>query len=140
MKLKRFSTIVEKIAKRHRKYFRCRFRAVCGISARPLKNRIYKINSLRRSRLGAERKRKMSAYGYERVSSLDQNESRQLIEIKKPGIPESQIYVDKQSGKNFDRPGYRKMLKRLRKGDVIFVLSIDRLGRKYEKFWNNGDI
>ena len=82
----------------------------------------------------------MSAYGYERVSSLDQNESRQLIEIKKPGIPESQIYVDKQSGKNFDRPGYRKMLKRLRKGDVIFALSIHRLGRKYERFWNNDDI
>ncbi len=70
-------------------------------------------------------------YGYARVSSRDQNEERQIIALKKEGINDEDIYVDKQSGKDFIRPEYQRLVKKLRKGDVLFVLSIDRLGRNY---------
>lgn len=73
----------------------------------------------------------MKTYGYIRVSSCDQNEERQIIEIKKFAI--DKLFVDKQSGKDFDRPNYNKMLKILQKGDLIYVLSIDRLGRNYKE-------
>lgn len=73
----------------------------------------------------------MSAYGYIRVSSLDQNEDRQLIEMNKLGV--KTIYVDKRSGKDFERPQYKKMLKKIKKGDILYVLSIDRLGRNYKE-------
>lgn len=75
----------------------------------------------------------MKEYGYVRVSSLDQNEERQMVEMRKIGIPEDQIYKDKQSGKDFNRPMYQKLLRRLKKGDVLYILSIDRLGRNYEE-------
>ena len=75
----------------------------------------------------------MKEYGYVRVSSLDQNEERQMVEMRKIGIPENQIYKDKQSGKDFNRPMYQKLLRRLKKGDVLYILSIDRLGRNYEE-------
>lgn len=75
----------------------------------------------------------MKSYGYVRVSSFDQNESRQLVEMRKLDVPDSRIYIDKQSGKSFDRPGYKKMVRAMRSGDVLFVLSIDRLGRNYDE-------
>ena len=74
----------------------------------------------------------MSEYGYVRVSSTDQNEERQLIAMDEKHIPKSNIYTDKQSGKDFERPRYKKMVKRLKAGDLLYILSIDRLGRNYE--------
>lgn len=73
----------------------------------------------------------MNTYAYVRVSSLDQNEDRQLIEMQKLGIPLKHIYIDKQSGKDFNRPNYTKLVKHLQKGDLLYILSIDRLGRNY---------
>ena len=72
-------------------------------------------------------------YGYIRVSSHDQNEDRQLIALQSLEIPESNIYIDKQSGKNFDRPQYKKMVKKLKKDDLLYIKSIDRLGRNYSE-------
>lgn len=70
-------------------------------------------------------------YGYARVSSTDQNEARQLIALEEAGIQEKNIYVDKQSGKNFDRPAWKRMKRKLKKGDVLFIKSLDRMGRDY---------
>lgn len=72
-------------------------------------------------------------YGYVRVSSIDQNEDRQLIALNKAHVSSPNIYMDKISGKNFDRPSYKKMLRKLRSGDLLYILSIDRLGRNYEE-------
>lgn len=72
-------------------------------------------------------------YGYIRVSSHDQNEDRQLIALQLLEIPKSNIYIDKQSGKNFDRPQYKKMVKKLKKDDLLYIKSIDRLGRNYSE-------
>lgn len=77
-----------------------------------------------------------TSYGYVRVSSQDQNEDRQLIEMERVGIPSNNIYIDKQSGKDFDRPKYQKLLRRMNEGDVLYILSIDRLGRNYEEILN----
>lgn len=74
-----------------------------------------------------------TAYGYIRVSSTDQNEDRQVREIRKRGVSGENLFVDKQSGKDFDRVQYQALVKRLRKGDVLYILSIDRLGRNYEE-------
>lgn len=70
-------------------------------------------------------------YGYVRVSSIDQNEERQLIELAKRNVVYKNIYIDKQSGKSFERPKYKKLVKKLKKGDLLYILSIDRLGRNY---------
>ena len=76
----------------------------------------------------------MSAvYGYVRVSSQDQNEDRQLIALREKLVAPGNIYIDKQSGKDFDRPQYKKLVKRLKPGDLLYILSIDRLGRNYEE-------
>ena len=75
----------------------------------------------------------MSEYGYIRVSSTDQNEDRQRLAMKERAVPEKNLYADKQSGKDFDRPQYKRLVKRLRPGDLVYVLSIDRLGRNYEE-------
>lgn len=75
-------------------------------------------------------------YGYVRVSSADQNEDRQMIEMQRVGVPEINIFIDKQSGKNFDRPNYKRLVRRLREGDLLYILSIDRLGRNYEEIQN----
>ena len=75
----------------------------------------------------------MAVYGYVRVSSADQNEERQLIAMREKLVPSRNIYIDKQSGKDFDRPQYRKMMRCIRSGDLLYVLSIDRLGRNYEE-------
>lgn len=72
-------------------------------------------------------------YGYVRVSSTDQNLDRQQIALKNAGVDKKQIYVDKLSGKDFNRPNYRRLLKRLKKGDLLYVVSIDRLGRNYKE-------
>lgn len=71
-------------------------------------------------------------YGYVRVSTRDQNVERQLISLDKMGICQKNIYIDKQSGKDFNRPAYQQMLRRLKEGDVLVTKSIDRLGRNYE--------
>lgn len=71
-------------------------------------------------------------YGYVRVSSMDQNEDRQMIAMREKGVAEKNIYVDKISGKDFNRPMYRKLMKKVRTGDLIYIKSIDRLGRSYE--------
>ena len=75
-------------------------------------------------------------YGYVRVSSTDQNEERQMIALAEAGVPENNIFMDKQSGKSFDRPQYKKLVKKLKSGDLLYVLSIDRLGRNYEEIQN----
>lgn len=75
----------------------------------------------------------MKIYGYVRVSSRDQNEDRQLIALKEVGIPEKCIYLDKQSGKDFNRPQYKKLLRKMKKDDLLYIKSIDRLGRNYEE-------
>lgn len=74
-----------------------------------------------------------NVYGYIRVSSCDQNEDRQMIAMQKVRIPRKNIYMDKQSGKDFDRPMYKKMVRKLRDEDVVYIKSIDRLGRNYNE-------
>lgn len=75
----------------------------------------------------------MNMYGYVRVSSTDQNEDRQMVALREVPVPEKNIFVDKQSGKDFDRPSYKKLMKKLKAGDLLYVLSIDRLGRNYKE-------
>lgn len=77
-----------------------------------------------------------SIYGYIRVSSTDQNDDRQWIALRQQSVPNHHIYVDKQSGKDFDRPQYKKMIRKLKQGDLLYILSIDRLGRNYEEIQN----
>ena len=72
-------------------------------------------------------------YGYVRVSTREQNEDRQMLALNEKAVPEQNIYIDKQSGKDFKRPMYNRMLKKLREDDLIYVKSIDRLGRNYEE-------
>ena len=72
-------------------------------------------------------------YGYVRVSGKSQNEERQLYAMEKAGIARERLYIDKQSGKDFNRPEYQRLLRKLREGDALFVQSIDRLGRNYEE-------
>ena len=70
-------------------------------------------------------------YGYIRVSTRDQNEDRQLIALRELKIPEKNIFVDKQSGKDFNRPQYKRLVRKLKKDDLLYIKSIDRLGRNY---------
>ncbi len=77
-----------------------------------------------------------SIYGYVRVSSKDQNEKRQIIAMKEANVAEKNIYVDKQSGKDFNRPQYKALVKKLREDDLIYIKSIDRLGRNYDEILN----
>jgi DNA invertase Pin-like site-specific DNA recombinase len=72
------------------------------------------------------------SYGYVRVSGKDQNEDRQIIAMHEIGVKDKYIYLDKQSGKDFNRPNYQKLLKKIKPDDIIYVKSIDRLGRNYE--------
>ena len=72
-------------------------------------------------------------YGYIRVSSTDQNEDRQLIALYDKGVPDERIYMDKQSGKDFKRPQYRRMVRKMKKDDLLYIKSIDRLGRNYKE-------
>lgn len=75
----------------------------------------------------------MNIYGYVRVSSTDQNEDRQVAALWDVQVPEKNIYMDKQSGKDFNRPNYRNLVRNLKAGDLLYILSIDRLGRNYEE-------
>ena len=72
-----------------------------------------------------------SVYGYVRVSSVEQNEDRQLIALENVGVAKRNIFTDKQSGKDFERSQYKRLLKKLKPGDLLYILSIDRLGRNY---------
>lgn len=75
----------------------------------------------------------MEMYGYIRVSTREQNEDRQLLALKERSIPEKNLFVDKQSGKDFERPSYKKMVRKLKKDDLLYIKSIDRLGRNYSE-------
>ena len=75
----------------------------------------------------------MTEYGYIRVSSADQNEDRQLVAMQELNIPPERIFIDKQSGKDFNRPSYQALVKQLGEGDLLYIKSIDRLGRNYEE-------
>lgn len=75
----------------------------------------------------------MKQYGYVRVSTNGQNIERQMTAMENENIPKNQIFIDKKSGKDFDRKAYKRMLKKLKQGDTIFIKSIDRLGRNYEE-------
>lgn len=74
-----------------------------------------------------------NVYGYVRVSTKEQNEDRQMIALRASGVPEDHIFIDKQSGKDFARPQYRRLVRRIKKDDLLYVKSIDRLGRNYEE-------
>jgi DNA invertase Pin-like site-specific DNA recombinase len=73
----------------------------------------------------------MAVYGYVRVSSADQSEDRQLVAMEETGVSPAKIFIDRQSGKDFDRRAYKSMLRKLKSGDLLYVKSIDRLGRNY---------
>ena len=73
----------------------------------------------------------INVYGYMRVSSKEQNEDRQKITLTEMGVPENNIYMDKQSGKDFERTQYKRLLRKLNKNSVLYIKSIDRLGRNY---------
>jgi DNA invertase Pin-like site-specific DNA recombinase len=75
----------------------------------------------------------LNTYGYIRVSTREQNEDRQVIALREMAVPEQNIFMDKQSGKDFNRPQYKKLLRRLKKDDLLCIKSIDRLGRNYEE-------
>ena len=72
-------------------------------------------------------------YGYIRVSTKEQNEDRQLIALREMAVPEANLFIDKQSGKDFQRPQYKKLVRKLKKDDLLYIKSIDRLGRNYEE-------
>ena len=78
----------------------------------------------------------MEVYGYIRVSTKEQNEDRQLIALHEMGVEDRNIFMDKQSGKDFDRPQYKKLVRKLKKDDLLYIKSIDRLGRNYEEIQN----
>ena len=72
-------------------------------------------------------------YGYVRVSTREQNEQRQVVALKEYGIAEKRIYMDKQSGKDFERPNYKRLIRKIKNGDTLVIKSIDRLGRNYDE-------
>ena len=72
-------------------------------------------------------------YGYVRVSTKEQNEDRQMVAMREFGVKDSNVILDKQSGKDFERPGYRRLMRRLKAGDTLVIKSIDRLGRNYDE-------
>jgi len=78
----------------------------------------------------------MQTFGYVRVSSADQNEDRQVLALEERGVATANLFIDKQSGKDFQRKAYKRMVRRLKAGDLIYIISIDRLGRNYEEILN----
>ena len=78
----------------------------------------------------------MKTYAYIRVSSTSQNEDRQIVAMKGKEVPQNCFFVDKQSGKDFERSAYKQLVKKLRAGDLLYIGSIDRLGRNYEEIQN----
>nr|WP_325240007.1 recombinase family protein [uncultured Oscillibacter sp.] len=77
-----------------------------------------------------------NTYGYIRVSTREQNVDRQLIALREMAVPEGNIFMDKQSGKDFNRPQYKKLVRKLKPDDLLYIKSIDRLGRNYEEIQN----
>ena len=75
----------------------------------------------------------MKTYGYIRVSSIEQNEDRQRIAMSGKAVPPKNIYMDKQSGKDFERPNSKRLVKKFKPGDLLYILSIDRLGRNHKE-------
>lgn len=75
----------------------------------------------------------MNVYGYVRVSSVDQNEQRQMNALNTLAVLKKNIFIDKQSGKDFERPNYKRLVRKLKSGDLLYIISIDRLGRNYEE-------
>jgi len=78
----------------------------------------------------------MQTYGYARVSSTDQNEARQVLILNEKGVVPENLFIDKQSGKDFERTAYKKLVRRLKAGDLLYIQSIDRLGRNYDEIQN----
>ena len=78
----------------------------------------------------------MATFGYSRVSGVDQNGDRQMIAMNEQGIPPECVFTDKQSGKDFERPAYKSLLENLKPGDLLYIKSIDRLGRNYDEIQN----
>jgi len=78
----------------------------------------------------------MITFGYARVSGADQNDDRQMIAMSEQGVPPDRVFTDKQSGKDFERPAYKSLLKKLKPGDLLYIKSIDRLGRNYDEIQN----
>ena len=78
----------------------------------------------------------MKTYGYVRVSSIDQNEDRQVLALRKVGVLPKNLFIDKESGKDFERKEYKKLVKQLKTGDLLYIVSIDRLGRNYDEIQN----
>ena len=76
---------------------------------------------------------KNNVYGYVRVSTKDQNEARQIIAMREFGIAEQNVFIEKQSGKDFNRPQYKRLLRKIKAGDTLVIKSIDRLGRNYDE-------
>lgn len=81
----------------------------------------------------------MEIYGYVRVSSTEQNEDRQMLALRKQNIAEKNIYIDKLSGKDFNRPSYKRLIRKLRARDLLYIISIDRWGEIMRKFKINGE-
>lgn len=79
---------------------------------------------------------KNATYGYVRVSSAEQNESRQILALRERSVSMENIFMDKQSGRDFERPQYKRLVRRMKPGDLLYILSIDRLGRNYEEIQN----
>ncbi len=75
----------------------------------------------------------MNIYGYARVTSISQNEDRQVFALQQAMVEEKYIYIDKQSGKDFERNNYKQLLSKIKSGDLLYIVSIDRLGRNYEE-------
>ena len=100
------------------------------------------FNALSATRAGTAQEEKggtitiSNTYGYIRVSTREQNEDRQLIALREMAVPEQNIFMDKQSGKDFNRPKYKKLVKKLKPDDLLCIKSIDRLGRNYEEIQN----
>ncbi len=80
-----------------------------------------------------DEKSEKKRYGYVRVSTREQNEDRQMIAMREMDVSEENIFIDKQSGKDFNRPQYKRLIKRLKENDVLYIKSIDRLGRNYDE-------
>ena len=91
------------------------------------------LNMETTAKTSVETNSETSVYGYIRVSTREQNEDRQMIAMQGLNIPEKNIFMDKQSGKDFERPQYKRMVRRLKRDDLLYIKSIDRLGRNYEE-------
>lgn len=104
------------------------------------KKKGYTMNRPETERINAPQTSPSEIYGYARVSSTYQNEDRQLLSLQRAGVLTSHIFVDHKSGKDFNRPSWKRLVRRLRKGDQLIVTSLDRLGRNYDEIqevWRN---